>query len=610
MPENPPISTGTTVAVRMAMRTATVVTIFLAFVSAPARADWLPVVRGATSRVVASGRHAAVIRNHEVLVVREDGRVVSRLGNGEVTSKLPQGPSLTDVAERTLDRLDVPEIDRGTDYTEDLVESESRLHERRFWRASRRAKPELVAQSRPALAASADAIWIANTRGIFRVEDAGTIAPAFGREWTGSRIAASDGSVVVDKGNALTLLSVSGSEPRVVDLASPATHLSVSASGDRLAWTTAATVHVAGADGVVTMDTPDQVVDLAFCGETLLALLASSGILAIPPEERAEVRAAPPNARRLVCSPVSPTHWLIVGDGLWISSDQSQKWAPLPTPAGASIVDAAISDSQLWLATSAGLYMSAEVSTVEAAGEIERSRKARRPSRTSWLSWLMPSVSVRAAATFAPAGRRLEGFAFAAFPLGGKPLPIAAMSSPENAAVPEPVPAIDLRDADATCLAAARRRAAELAMTEPERARSYVTRAAHTAWLPELRLLVSRRYGRSESLDLNGSSGAISSPLGIDTVNDLRYEARATWDLGRLIFSPEELAAQAQALRMAELRRDIETTMNRLYFERRRLLVRTPRDGFVRLGEVEAELDALSGGTFGACTAERPAQAR
>jgi hypothetical protein len=156
----------------------------------------------------------------------------------------------------------------------------------------------------------------------------------------------------------------------------------------------------------------------------------------------------------------------------------------------------------------------------------------------------------------------------------------------------------------------------ELAMTEPERARSYVSRAGHAAWLPELRVLVSRRYGRSESLDVSGSSAALSSPLGIDTVNDIRYEARATWDLARLVFSSEELAAQAQALHMAELRRDIETTVNRLYFERRRLLATPPvqrSEGVaqkVRSQEVEAELDAMSAGAFGACVSERSAGAR
>jgi hypothetical protein len=59
---------------------------------------------------------------------------------------------------------------------------------------------------------------------------------------------------------------------------------------------------------------------------------------------------------------------------------------------------------------------------------------------------------------------------------------------------------------------------------------------------------------------------------------------------------------------MAELRRDIETTVNRLYFERRRIILEgsggrgdaVRRD--VRLHEIEAELDSMSAGSFSACT--------
>jgi hypothetical protein len=60
-------------------------------------------------------------------------------------------------------------------------------------------------------------------------------------------------------------------------------------------------------------------------------------------------------------------------------------------------------------------------------------------------------------------------------------------------------------------------------------------------------------------------------------------------------------------MHMAELRRDIETTMNRLYFERRGLLldmsgsradsVRRP----LRVREIEADLNAISAGAFAAC---------
>jgi hypothetical protein len=165
-------------------------------------------------------------------------------------------------------------------------------------------------------------------------------------------------------------------------------------------------------------------------------------------------------------------------------------------------------------------------------------------------------------------------------------------------------------DPEAACLAAARAKAVSLAMVEPERARSYVDRARHAAWLPELRLRVDRRFGRSESLDVPSTSTSTTSPLGVDTVDDVRYEARVTWDLARLVFSNDELAAQSQTMRMAEMRRDIEVTVSRLYFERRRLRLERLSAGAaersirreLRVREIEAELDALTGGDFSQCT--------
>jgi hypothetical protein len=149
------------------------------------------------------------------------------------------------------------------------------------------------------------------------------------------------------------------------------------------------------------------------------------------------------------------------------------------------------------------------------------------------------------------------------------------------------------------------------ALVEPGRARSYVERARRAAWLPELRLRVDRRLGRSESLDLPGGGSTVLPPLGLDTSDDVRYEARATWDLSKLMFSAEELAAEAQALRMADMRREIESLANRLYFERRRLKMESqlgpPADPAVhvrralRVQELEAELDVLSDGAFGRC---------
>jgi hypothetical protein len=157
-------------------------------------------------------------------------------------------------------------------------------------------------------------------------------------------------------------------------------------------------------------------------------------------------------------------------------------------------------------------------------------------------------------------------------------------------------------------LEALRAAATALALAEPGRARSQVERARLAGWLPELRVRVDRRFSRSESADLGGSAGATFAPVGIDSNNDVRYECRATWDLSRIVFNPDELAAQFQALRTADTRREIESLVIRLYFERRRLKAESAAADAndvatgvrleLRVAEIEAELDALTGGAF------------
>ena len=120
---------------------------------------------------------------------------------------------------------------------------------------------------------------------------------------------------------------------------------------------------------------------------------------------------------------------------------------------------------------------------------------------------------------------------------------------------------------------------------------------------------LDRRFSRTESLDLGRSaSDPLATPVGVDSIDDMRYEWRATWDLGRIVFNPDEIGASTHALRMAEVRREIETVVIRLYFERRRLKAEalasdatdtTPGVRVeIRVQELEAELDALTGGAF------------
>jgi hypothetical protein len=166
-------------------------------------------------------------------------------------------------------------------------------------------------------------------------------------------------------------------------------------------------------------------------------------------------------------------------------------------------------------------------------------------------------------------------------------------------------------------IAALRAAATALVLAEPERAHSLVERARFAGWLPELRIMVDRRFARTESVDLGTpSDGAALAPVGIDSNNDVRYQARATWDLSKIIFNPDEVAAEFQALRTADTRREIESLVIRLYFERRRLkaesataddldmLPGSKRE--LRIAEVEAELDALTGGAFTRLARHRP----
>jgi hypothetical protein len=163
---------------------------------------------------------------------------------------------------------------------------------------------------------------------------------------------------------------------------------------------------------------------------------------------------------------------------------------------------------------------------------------------------------------------------------------------------------------------ALRHAATALALAEPARARSLVTRARWAGWLPEVRVQVTRRFGRVESEDFGGATlDAPATPVGVDTTNDVRYEGRASWDLSRIVFNPDELGAETQALRMADVRREVELLVIRLFFERRRLkteAVTTDASDTasrfrleLRVQEIEAELDAVTGGAFSRLRAAR-----
>lgn len=190
--------------------------------------------------------------------------------------------------------------------------------------------------------------------------------------------------------------------------------------------------------------------------------------------------------------------------------------------------------------------------------------------------------------------------------LAGAPAPAAEDDDPPRR--PEAA-RDDIPPVDELC-----RLAVEAALAEPERARSFVTRARLAGWLPETTLRVYRRFARTEGVTLEDPVTGAAVPVDIKAIDDMRYEWRATWDLSRIVFNPDEISAHLEALKMADVRRDIQLLVIRLYFERKRLLS-DAGDGArgddaatssgvekrrLRVLEIEAQLDAVSRGAVSA----------
>jgi len=587
---------------------------------------WSLALAGRVERVAAAGDRVAAVRGQTVILLREDGTPLGRVEDAPTPASHRKARVSAHAEEDVLDFLGIDESEQDSAWVEDQLDDESTLGERRTMRGGRSLGDVPRVGLAPAIAAAEKEIWIATGRGLWHLPVEGELVHVAGQQLTASSLAAGpDRRVLLASGNQVWLLSDSDGVRRVLDTAGSVQHVALSSSGQRMAWVSGRQLLWSDSIDEVPKESlplPEPVTDLKFCGETLL-LLSRDGLAVLSPEGVPELRSAHMAARHLACPADGIGPWLAAGPDLLLSRDEGRTWSSLPIPRGAHALDAAMGDHCLWLATDKGLYCASPdqplAAEVAASDEDRSAPRLVGPREASWWAAWLPRLTVRTGAAVAPGRREYQTVALASFPLDA-PRTRALLVADNDEALSPPVPPhpADVRipaDAEADCLVAARAKAVALAMVEPERGRSYVDRARHAAWLPELRLRLDRRLGRSESLDQPSTSTSITSPLGVDTVDDVRYEARVTWDLARLVFSNDELAAQAQTIHMAEIRRDIEVTLNRLYFERRRLgLERLPSGAGerthvirreVRLREIESELDSLSGGAFSQCTAGR-----
>ena len=140
---------------------------------------------------------------------------------------------------------------------------------------------------------------------------------------------------------------------------------------------------------------------------------------------------------------------------------------------------------------------------------------------------------------------------------------------------------------------------------DPRAGTRWIRRARVAAALPTISVQVDHRLDQGWTLDREvGEADALRNDAGNQSV----VRAKATWELDRLIYAPDELRAARAALDLADFRERVLVQVTQLYYERQRLLVERelapPTDmsaaiaASLRLREVEGLLAGLTGLDF------------
>ncbi len=141
---------------------------------------------------------------------------------------------------------------------------------------------------------------------------------------------------------------------------------------------------------------------------------------------------------------------------------------------------------------------------------------------------------------------------------------------------------------------------------EPERVQSWFARARWAAMAPRRMQFRLDRDFRENRNATSKESIVVSGRTDVD--DDALWQFLVEWDLSHLVFNPDSVRLSRQAIDMAELREDVLNAVTKIFFERRsvkvELSLNSPDDfsQFVRkrmrLDELTADLDALTGGNF------------
>lgn len=135
---------------------------------------------------------------------------------------------------------------------------------------------------------------------------------------------------------------------------------------------------------------------------------------------------------------------------------------------------------------------------------------------------------------------------------------------------------------------------------DPARARDAIDRARLAGLLPNARVGIRR----GQAVDLRSLTSTTGERTNVYTDDDLMIEGSVIFRLDRLLSPPQEAALLRELRALEDARADLVRAVVALYFERRRLqlerdlLGRRELAHALRILEIEALLDALTGGEF------------
>jgi hypothetical protein len=153
------------------------------------------------------------------------------------------------------------------------------------------------------------------------------------------------------------------------------------------------------------------------------------------------------------------------------------------------------------------------------------------------------------------------------------------------------------------------------AEVHPDKIAVWRQQAARRAWLPTLSVGQDRGLDQTVDIDRGGTGDAdrfIEGP----SEEDQQWSVDLSWDLGDLIWSTDQTTIDNRSKLMVQLRDELLSQLNQLYFARRRLQIAGLVDGgseiqkeldrTLQIEEYTAGLDALTGGYFSRVLGQTP----